>query len=85
MVAYCLKSALANPVVHPVSTSFRAHPFGRPDRVIVLDEFNAVAIWQDLVDQSSFTSAYESVKRYVRKLRGTRPPDPRAVAFGTLA
>jgi len=40
---------------------------------------NAVAIWQDLVDQSSFTGAYESVKRYVRKLRGARPPEPRAV------
>ena len=40
---------------------------------------NATAIWQDLVDQSSFTGAYESVKRYVRKLRGARPPEPRAV------
>lgn len=40
---------------------------------------NAVAIWQDLVDQTGFTGAYESVKRYVRKLRGTRPPEPRAV------
>ena len=40
---------------------------------------NATAIWKDLVDQSSFTGAYESVKRYVRKLRGARPPEPRAV------
>lgn len=40
---------------------------------------NATAIWQDLVDQGSFTGAYESVKRYVRKLRGARPPEPRAV------
>jgi transposase len=40
---------------------------------------NAMAIWQDLVDQSSFTGAYESVKRYVRKLRGARPPEPRAI------
>ena len=31
---------------------------------------NATGIWQDLVDRSSFTGAYESVKRYVRKLRG---------------
>jgi len=40
---------------------------------------NAMGIWQDLVDRSGFTGAYESVKRYVRKLRGTRTPEPRAV------
>jgi transposase len=40
---------------------------------------NAMAIWQDLVDQSGFRGAYESVKRYVRKLRGTALPEPRAV------
>ena len=40
---------------------------------------NAMGIWQDLVDQSGFTGAYESVKRYVRKLRGTRTPEPCAV------
>lgn len=40
---------------------------------------NAMGIWQDLVDQSGFTGAYESVKRYVRKLRGTRVPEPCAV------
>lgn len=31
---------------------------------------NAVAIWQDLVDQLGFTGRYNSVKRYVRELRG---------------
>ena len=40
---------------------------------------NAMAIWQDLVDQSGFRGAYESVKRYVRKLRGAVSPEPRAV------
>jgi transposase len=40
---------------------------------------NAMAIWQDLVDQSAFTGAYQSVKRYVRKLRGAPSPEPRAV------
>jgi hypothetical protein len=28
---------------------------------------NAMSIWQQLVDQSGFTGAYESVKRFVRK------------------
>ena len=40
---------------------------------------NAMAIWQDLVDRSAFTGAYESVKRDVRKLRGARTPEPCAV------
>ena len=40
---------------------------------------NAMGIWQDLVDQSAFAGAYESVKRYVRKLRGDPSPEPRAV------
>jgi transposase len=39
---------------------------------------NAMAIWQDLVDQAGFPGAYQSVRRYVRKLRG-RTPEPRAV------
>jgi len=38
-----------------------------------------MGIWQDLVDRSAFTGAYESVKRYVRKLRGGRTPEPCAV------
>ena len=38
-----------------------------------------MGIWQDLVDRSGFTGAYETIKRYVRKLRGARTPEPRAV------
>jgi transposase len=37
---------------------------------------NAMAIWQDLVDRHGFTGSYESVKRYVRKLRGATPAEP---------
>jgi transposase len=40
---------------------------------------NAMSIWQELVDRHSFTGAYESVKRYARKLRGTQSPEARAV------
>jgi len=36
----------------------------------------AKGIWQDLVDDHGFTSGYESVKRFVRKLRGTGSPVP---------
>jgi len=40
---------------------------------------NAMSIWQELVDRHGFTGAYESVKRYVRKLRGTQSPEARAI------
>ena len=36
---------------------------------------NAVAIYQQLVDHHGFRHSYESVKRYVRELRGTRSPE----------
>jgi transposase len=39
---------------------------------------NAMSIWQELVDRHGFAGAYESVKRYVRKLRGTPSPEARA-------
>jgi transposase len=40
---------------------------------------NAMAIWQDLVSQCGFTGAYTSVKRFVRRLRGTRVPEAHPV------
>jgi transposase len=40
---------------------------------------NAMAIWQDLVADSGFRGSYQTVKRFVRKLRGTQPVQARAV------
>jgi transposase len=40
---------------------------------------NAMAIWQDLVDDFGFTARYASVRRFVVKLRGTRPTEARVV------
>ena len=40
---------------------------------------NAKAIWQDLVDDHGFRGAYQSVKRFVGKFRGSRPPEARVV------
>src|SRR6202049_3981262 len=40
---------------------------------------NAVGIWQDLVSESGFNGGYQTVKRFVRKLRGNQTPQPRAV------
>jgi len=36
---------------------------------------NAMAIWQDLVSDHSFNGAYNTVKRFVRKLRGSKQPE----------
>lgn len=40
---------------------------------------NAKAIYQDLVDDHSFTGRYQSVKRFVRQLRGASSPQACAV------
>ncbi len=36
---------------------------------------NAMAIWQDLVSDHGFPGGYETVKRFVHKLRGSERPD----------
>jgi transposase len=54
-----------------------------PFRELILEALgrgrNAVAIWQDLVDDHGFRARYSSVKRFVLKLRGSRPVEARVV------
>src|SRR5271155_586648 len=40
---------------------------------------NAMGIWQDLVDRHGFAGGYQSVKRFVRKLRGAVSPEARVI------
>ena len=40
---------------------------------------NAMVIWQDLVDDYGFSHSYQSVGRFVRKLRGERVPEAHPV------
>ena len=40
---------------------------------------NAMGIWQDLVDSHGFTGGYQSVKRFVRELRGAKSPEARVI------
>jgi transposase len=40
---------------------------------------NAKAIWQDLVDTYHFAAGYQSVRRFVHKLRGSVEPEARAI------
>jgi transposase len=44
---------------------------------------NAMAIWQDLVDEVGFPARYASVRRFVRQLRRTAPPEARVVIVTT--
>jgi len=40
---------------------------------------NAMGIWQDLVDRHGFAGGYQSVKRFVRTLRGASSPEARVI------
>ena len=40
---------------------------------------NAMAIWQDLLSEARFTSGYQSVRRFVGKLRGVAIPQAHPV------
>ncbi len=40
---------------------------------------NTMGIWQDLVDRHGFTGGYQTVKRFVRTLRGTVLPEARVI------
>ena len=42
---------------------------------------NAMAIWEDLVSEAGFTSGYQSVRRFVGKLRGVPIPQAHPVIF----
>src|SRR2546425_4513460 len=61
-----------------LSTSF-CEPFRDAIELSLSRERNAAAIWQDLVSESGFRGGYQTVKRFVRKLRGNQPLQPRAV------
>src|SRR5215469_12227919 len=40
---------------------------------------NSKAIWQDLVSDHGFAGGYQTVKRFVRKLRGPQRPEPAGI------
>jgi transposase len=63
---------------HALSASF-CEPFRDAIELSLSRDRNAMAIWQDLVSESGFRGGYQTVKRFVRKLRGNRPLQPRAV------
>jgi transposase len=56
-----------------------AEPYRELIEAALLHGRNAMSIWQELVDRHGFAGAYGSVKRYVRKLRGSPSPEARAI------
>jgi transposase len=63
----------------PVPSISLCEPFREAIELGLSQGRNAVGIWQDLVSESGFNGGYQTVKRFVRKLRGNQPPQPRAV------
>lgn len=77
----------AKPAIHVATGSEGAKPSKssncEPHREFIEEALargrNAMAIWQDLVDSRGFTGRYNSVKRFVWKLRGAATPEARVV------
>jgi hypothetical protein len=67
----------------PVPTRAPSASACEPYRELIVEAMghgrNAVAIWQDLVDDHGFSARYASVRRFVLTLRGTAPAEARVV------
>src|SRR5215831_7931976 len=70
-----------SPILLPASkvSSSRCEPFRETIELALGRGRNAMAIWQDLVDKHGFVGDYESVKRFVRKLRGPAQHQPSGI------
>jgi transposase len=70
-------SAAASPTRAPSASACEIY------REVITDALgrgrNAMAIWQDLVDDHGFTARYASVRRFVATLRDATPPEARVV------
>jgi len=73
----------AKPAIQVTTDSVATPSASEPHREFIEEGLargrNAMGIWQELVDQHGFTGSYESVKRFVRKQRGSQSPEARAV------
>jgi transposase len=70
--------ALESPAPHPASRS-ACELFRDAIELGLSKGRNAKAIWQDLVDSSGFAGGYQTVKRFIRNLRGKLSPEACAV------
>jgi transposase len=76
--AIAVTTDLILPISLPAAHSDRSASVSEPYRELIEQGLargrNGKAIWQDLVSDHGFPGAYESVKRFVRKLRGSESP-----------
>jgi hypothetical protein len=72
-------SALEQQPPQPVPSASLCEPFRDAIELGLSQGRNATAIWQDLVSESGFRGGYQTVKRFVHKLRGNQPLQARAV------
>jgi transposase len=63
----------------PSPSSSLCEPFREAIELGLRQGRNAIGIWQDLVSQAGFSGSYQTVKRFVRKLRGSQTPEACAV------
>jgi transposase len=68
------------PLPAPKTAASDCEPFRETIELDLRRGRNAMAIWQDLVTDHGFSGAYNSVKRFVRKLRGSSA-QPEAVGI----
>jgi hypothetical protein len=54
-------------------------PYREPIELALTRGRNAMAIWQDMVSQTGFSSSYESVKRFVNRLKGAQSAEAHPV------
>ena len=63
----------------PSSSPSACEPFEEAIQLGLGRGRNARAIWQDLVSDHGFSAGYQSVRRFVYKLRGSQTPQARAI------
>ena len=61
------------PTDHPQQSASACEPYRELIEQGLSRGRNAMAIWQDLVSYHGFVGGYQTVKRFVRKLRGSEP------------
>ena len=73
------EAAKAEPKTGRSPSASACEPYWETIEVGLSQGRNAKAIWQDLVDGHGFSGDYQSVKRFIRKCRGSHSPEACAV------
>jgi transposase len=78
-----IREEVSTDLARPAATRAPSASACEPYRELITEALgrgrNAVAIWQDLVDDHGFTARYASVRRFVLKLRGATAAEARVV------